>query len=514
MSKDIVSLDRWTTRYGLIMAMAGNAVGLGNFLRFPAKAEPYGAAFMIPYFVALFLLGIPLMWIEWSIGRRGGLAGHNSAPGMFQTLTKHPIAKYLGVLGILLPTGIGLYYVYIESWSLGYMWKTAVGDYWGQETTREAMRGVHHSYLGIGDSAITFGAQSYLFFVLALTLNMIVFSRGIAGGIELVAKYAMPLLLILGVVLVIRVLTLPPVDGRSAIDGLRHFWRLDLSTLSNPNIWIDATGQIFFTLSLGFGTIHTYASFLTRQDDVVLNGTLTTGTNEFVEIVFGSCIVVPAAVIFFGSAMTSEIVKGGTFDIGFYTLPVIFQELPGGRIFGTMWFALLFLAGLTSSICMFQPLQLFLRQELGFTKARATAFVGGFVFIFMQPVVLFMNRGVLDELDYWVGTYLLVVFAAIEAILFVWVFGMKQGWEEIHAGADMQIPRFYYAIMRYVTPLFVLVLLGWWLVQGLPPVLRMEGIPEENKPYLLATRIFIVVSFVVLCFAVRYAWRKRTPAAQ
>lgn len=507
MSHKTLRLDRWSTRYGLIMAMAGNAVGLGNFLRFPAKMEAFGGTFLIPYFVALLLLGLPLMWIEWTIGRHGGGHGHGSTPGMFHRLWSHPAAKYLGILGVILPAAIGIYYVYIESWSLGYAWKTAVGSYWGQDS-REEMKAVFGSYLGQDGGFLTFGPEAYMFFLITIVLNLLVFSRGIMKGIEVVAKYAMPVLLLLGVVLAIRVMTLPAVEGRSAADGLAHFLRIDWSLLAKPDIWITATGQIFFTLSLGFGTIHTYASYLERHDDLVENGLSTCAVNEFVEVILGSCVVVPAAVIFFGAPMTHEIVAGGTFDIGFYTLPVIFQEFPFGRLFGTLWFALLFLAGLTSSVSMFTPLLLFLTEELRMTQRRAVALVSALVFVLMQPVILFMHRGVLDELDYWAGTVFLVVFGAVESILFAWCFGMEKGWAELHAGSRWRVPRFYYGVMKYVTPALILALLAWWMVDGMWATLTMESVPVENKPYVMATRVGLLLAGAALAWAVHVAWKR------
>ena len=147
MTHSTLRLDRWTTRYGLIMAMAGNAVGLGNFLRFPAKMEAYGGAFLIPYFVALLLLGLPLMWIEWTIGRHGGGHGHGSTPGMFHRLWPHPLAKYLGI-SALSCGGRPLLCVH-RIWSLGYAWKTATGACGAR--TRAEMKSVFGSYLGLGD---------------------------------------------------------------------------------------------------------------------------------------------------------------------------------------------------------------------------------------------------------------------------------------------------------------------------------------------------------------------------
>src|SRR5512136_2925544 len=129
---------QWGSRIGLILAMAGNAIGLGNFLRFPVKAAANGGgAFMIPYFCALLFLGVPLMWVEWSIGRHGGVHGHGTTPGMFSLMWKHPVAKYLGALGISLPFIIVVYYNFIESWTLGFAWFSGTSKYYGL-TTRDA----------------------------------------------------------------------------------------------------------------------------------------------------------------------------------------------------------------------------------------------------------------------------------------------------------------------------------------------------------------------------------------
>ena len=509
-----VRLDQWATRFGLIMAMAGNAVGLGNFLRFPGKAAPYGGAFMVPYFLALILLGIPLMWIEWTIGRHGGQYGHGSTPGMFHRLWKHPISKYLGIFGVLLPAMIGLYYVYIESWSLGYAWKTLTGEYWGK-TSHDEMFGVFSTYLGYSTPGSTeppilaFGPQAYFFFVITFMINIFVFSRGISKGIEVVAKYAMPALVILGIVLAVRVMTLPSINGRSVSDGLAQIWVIDWSVLKNPNIWIDATGQIFFTLSLGFGMIHTYASYLNRTQDITLNGLSACATNTFVEVVLGSTIVIPVAVLFFGVTEMRSIVAGGTFDVGFFALPVIFQQMPGGQFFGVLWFVLLFLAGLTSSVAMFTPLLLFMEDELNLDRKRSVVIVAVGVFVVMQPVILFSHHGVIDELDFWAGTFFLVAFAAIEAVVFAWIFGMKRGWQEMHEGADFQIPRIFYPIMLLVTPVYTIGLLGWWCYQNFVQPLLAEAPAEAvaTNYYLWIARAIIAGTWLILAVGVWHAWR-------
>ncbi len=498
--------DGWATRFGLIMAMAGNAVGLGNFLRFPGKAAPWGGAFMVPYFLALILVGIPLMWMEWTIGRHGGGYGHGTTPGMFHRMWPRRVSKYLGIFGVLIPAMVGVYYVYIESWSLGYAWHTATGSYWGK-TTNEEMAGVFETYLGIGGGALTFSPRAYLFFLITFGVNLLVFSRGISKGIEVVAKYCMPTLMVLGIVLAVRVLTLPPVEGRDIGDGLAQIWRIeDWGVLLNPNIWISAAGQIFFTLSVGLGMVHTYASYLRKREDVTLSGLASCGMNEFVEVILGSTIAIPAAVLFFGVVQTQEIAEKGTFFLGFYALPVIFQQMPGGQFFGTLWFILLFLAGLTSSMAMFTPLLVFLEDELRLTHRRAVALVGTMVFLFMQPVILFMQHGVMDELDYWMGEVGLVLFVAIESVLFAWIFGMDRGWKEMHLGAELRVPNIFYYIMKYVTPTFSVVIVLWWLGLSLKDKLLMTGVDAAQRPYLWLARLMILAMGLFIAWGIHRAW--------
>lgn len=499
--------DGWATRFGMVMAMAGNAVGLGNFLRFPGKAAPYGGAFMIPYFLALVLVGVPLMWMEWTIGRHGGGFGHGTTPGMFHRLWRHPISKYLGIFGVLLPAMVGVYYVYIESWSLGYAWQTMTGAYWGR-TSYEEMGSVFSGYVGLGAGAVGSTPTAYLFFLITFAVNIVVLARGIEKGIEVVAKYCMPVLVVLGVILAVRVFTLPPIEGRGIGDGLAQIWQVtDWSKLAGPDIWIAAAGQIFFTLSVGLGMVHTYASYLKKREDITLSGLAACSTNEFVEVILGSSIAIPAAVIFFGVAQTQEIARGGTFSIGFFALPVIFQKMAGGQVFGTMWFILLFLAGLTSSMAMFTPLLVFLEDELEVPHRKGVLFVGSVVFLLMQPVILFMKHGIIDELDYWMGELCLVLFVAIETVVFAWIFGMDKGWEEMHLGAELKVPRVFFYIMKYITPVFSVGLVAWWFKSSFVNKLLMVGVAEESRPYLWLARCMILGMALFLVFGVRHAWR-------
>ena len=250
--------DAWKTRLGLVLAMAGNAVGLGNHLRFPVQAaQNGGGAFMIPYFCALICLAVPLMWCEWAMGRMGGARGHGTTPGIFQLLWHHPLAKYLGVLGVVLPVAVGCYYVYVQSWTLAYTYYAVVGQYEGI-TTQAGMSQFLAGFQG-RDASWGVSGVAYLFFLVTMALNTWVLSGGIRQGIERAASWGMPVLIVLSVLLAIRVLTLdvpePNHPEHHVWNGMGFLWNPDLSRLTDTKVCLAAAGQIFFTVSVGFGVI-------------------------------------------------------------------------------------------------------------------------------------------------------------------------------------------------------------------------------------------------------------------
>ncbi len=504
--------EQWGTKIGLILAVAGNAVGLGNFLRFPVQAaQNGGGAFMIPYFIFFILLGIPLMWIEWGIGRHGGKFKHGSAPGMFDVLWKNRLAKYFGALGLFISITILIYYTYIESWTLGFSLFSILGLY--SNETRETMTGFLSSYQGISVSdTFTSILPAYLLMLVTFGINFAVLYKGISAGIEKLAKIAMPLLFIFAIILAIRIITLgtpdPALPENSVANGFAFIWNPDFSALGNPNIWLAAAGQIFFTLSVGMGTIHAYASYLKPDDDIVLSGLSTASTNEFAEVVLGASIAIPVAVAFFGLDATKEIAQGGAFNLGFVSMPIIFgsDAFPLGELFGFMWFLLLFFAGITSSVAMGQPVVAFLEDEFGMDRKKAVTTLAIAVLIAVQFVVFFLKYGFLDEMDYWAGTFGLVVFALIETVLFMWVFGADKAWEEMNKGGDIQIPRFFYYVMKYVTPLILFTLMIWWFVQSALPTLLLENAAPENVPYIWGARILMITVAVLIILMVKKAW--------
>ncbi len=499
--------EQWATRIGLVLAMAGNAVGLGNFLRFPVQAaQNGGGAFMIPYIIALLIMGFPLMWLEWAIGRHGGVQGQNSTVGMFDKISKLKIAKYLGILGVFIPFTIIVYYLYIESWCLGYSFFSLIGKYFGI-FSREEMSQFLKSFQGIQTSSHFSGLWvAYLFFLLTFALNMWVLSKGISKGIEWLAKICMPLIAVFGLILMIRVLTLgtpnPSEPNQNIWNGFGFLWNPDFTKLGDAKIWLAAAGQVFFTLSLGMGAIPTFASYIKRKEDIALNAVATAAANETAEVVFGGSIAIPVAFAFFGLSETIAIAQGGAFDLGFQSLPIIFQKLPLGEIFGLIWFFLLFIAGLTSSVALLQPPIAFFENELNLPRKKAVTLVGATLFLCAQPVIFCLEHGFLDELDYWVGTLLLVVFALIEIILYLWLYKKENIWEELKIGADFKVPKIFYFIMKYVTPVYLFALLGYWFYKDGIGVLTMDGVNAEDVPFRWMARTLMLALFVGIAFVI------------
>ncbi len=512
----MVKRDTWGSRLGIIMAVAGSAIGLGNFLRFPAKAAANGGgAFMIPYFVSLLLLGIPLLWIEWTLGRYGGGFGHGTAPGIFHSIwQKNRFIKYFGVIGIFGPLVIFIYYTYIESWTLAYSFFSLMGKYTFL-TDQQAMKSFLMGFQGLEKNEHFNGLGcAYSFFLITFLTNISIIYFGIKGGIERLCKQVLPILFVFGFILMVRVLTLgtpdPAQPELNVSNGFGFMWNPDFSSLKSAKVWLEAAGQIFFTLSVGIGVILTYASYLSKGDDVVLSGLTAASLNEVAEVIIGGSIIIPAAFVFFGQADLQAIVQGGIFNLGFVTMPLVLNQLPLTEILGFCWFLLLFLAGISSSISLAQPAVAFLQDEFDISRKKAVAWFSVISFLLCQPAIFFLKNGVVDELDFWGGTFSLVLFATVETILFAWVLGMDKAWDEIHQGSDMAVPRIYKFIIKYVTPLFLLFILGMWLWQEWLPIILMKNVAVENRLYVIGTRLGLTLLFLVLAVLVNMAWRRKS----
>lgn len=515
----------WSTRLGVILAVAGSAVGLGNFLRFPGNAaENGGGAFLIPYFIAFLLLGIPIGWAEWTMGRYGGRKGFHSAPAIIGLWGRGATARYLGAFGVLVPLVVYFYYVMIESWCLSYAWSYmtgGVGIAAGEPVTVQVAASQSYFAETTGsnfDGLMVQGGlhQSVVFWMVAFALNIYFLYRGLSRGIETFCRWAMPAMALLALIVLVRVLTLgtpdPALPDQNVAAGLNFMWNPDFAALGNFQTWLAAAGQIFFSLSVGFGVIINYASYLKKNDDVVMSSLTSSATNEFFEVALGGMITLTAAVVFLGLVAT-QAHTGGTFSTGFSALPVVFARMPLGNFFGAVWFFMLFLAAITSSLSMLQPSKAFFEEALGLSHVGATTVVT-MLCIAGNLFVLWFSKGLvaLDTLDFWVGTFMIFVVAGTQIICFAWVYGVDKGLEEASRGAEFGIPRIFRFIIKYISPTYLLIIFAGFCWNNVPPYVRsVLGAGHVNRSAVYAW--IVILATIAMLMAITAVGARRWKAA-
>ncbi len=513
--------EEWGSKLGVILAVAGSAVGLGNFLRFPGQAAANGGgAFLIPYFCALFLLGIPIGWAEWAMGRYGGKKGLHSAPAIMGLIGKGSPARYLGVIGVLIPLGVAFYYTFLETWTFGYFLKYLTGGV-GVDVAAPiadqvaASSQFYREFTGASQDGVLFTGDSkftIISWMIVFGINMWFVFRGLSKGIEKFCSYAMPAMAVCALVVLVRVLTLgtpdPAFPEQSVSNGLGYMWNPNYSKLGDAQTWLAAAGQIFFSLSVGFGVIINYASYMKPKDDVALSGLTAAATNELFEVGFGGMITLTAAFVFLGLSGTTAAVATGSFSLGFATLPVVFAHMGGaGNIIGAAWFFMLFLAAITSSLSMYQPSVALVKEATGWSHGKSTATIGVLGTMGALMTLWFTRDGSYwNTLDFWVGTLLIFVMAGVQIIYFSWVFGLERGWKEIHSGASIQIPPIFKVVMKYIAPAYLIIVFIAFCFQNLVPSLTAAWATTGSRMAIL-TIVATIVFLVALTRVGEKRWR-------
>jgi neurotransmitter:Na+ symporter, NSS family len=350
-------------------------------------------------------------------------------------------------------------------------------------------------------------------------INFALIYRGLSQGIEKFCAFAMPLLVICAFIVLFRVLTLPAnpaFPDQNIVNGLGFLWNPiqgDQSiwdTLARPQVWLAATGQIFFSLSLGFGLILTYASYLKPDDDVCLSSLTSAAGNGFCEVVLGGMIAIPAAFIFLGPVFLSNPDNIGTFSLGFMTLPNVFNQMPAGQFFGFLFFFLLFLAAVTSSLSMLQPSIALLEEGLGLDRKRSVALLG-LISLIGTGFITYYSKGLsaLDTVDFWMANFFIFIFATVQTLIFGWVIGPKKGFAELSAGAEIPVPRSMMTMIRYVSPAYLLVIFGLWCRAELPGRLKELKVTPEGPTVALLSLGFILgvmALFTVVIYKANQRW--------
>ncbi len=489
--------ELWNSRKGFIYAAVGAAIGLGNLWRFPFQAyKNGGGAFFLPYIVALFTCGIPLMILEYQLGRsvRGG------STKAFRILGKK--YEWFGWLQVMIPIIVMMFYCTIISvsvvfmvWSLGHAfgiinWMSDPGKLMGV-------------IAGSANGAFDFSAgisKYMLVFILVVWLgNWIIVKKGIASGIEKCSKVITPLLIVLMLLFMFNSLRL-----KGATIGLNALFTPDFSKILNPSIWVAAYAQVFFSTTLAVGVMIAYGSYIPAKWDIVNSSFITVLANASFDIISG--ITVFSTLGYLVNSIGSDFNSfGNGAGIAFIAFPIAISTITSNQllqgIIGFVFFFCLFIAGLSSSISM---LEAFTTGALDKFKIKREKVVTIISIIGLVGSACFSTYAgfnyILDIVDSHVGNYIIASLGLVETILVCKYYGIEKIRIEANMSSDFKIGKWFDILLKYVTP----ILLGITVVTNL-----IKGIKEmtpENLVFGWGTILIMVISATIFY---RKNWEKK-----
>jgi len=435
------SRETWKSQFGFILAAVGSAIGLGNIWRFSYMVyDNGGGAFLIPYLVALFTVGIPLMILEFCLGHRYKA----SAPLAFAKI--HPKWEWIGWWSVIFVMfGIALYYSVVIAWCLDYLF-LSVSLAWGSDANAYFFGEFLHVTEGPHDLG-GIRLPILLGLLVIWILNWGIVYRGIQRGIELANKIFMPLLFGLTAILVFWSLSL---EGASI--GLKAYLMPDFSALLKPKVWIDAFSQIFFTLSLGFGIMIAYASYLPERANLTRNAFLTALINCGFSLVSGVAVFSLLGYMALETQQPIEKVVTQSIGLAFVAYPKALSLLPGGPVFGVLFFASLVVAGLSSSVSIIEAFTAAAVDKFSWNRRRVVTSVSVLGFL---GGMIFTTRGGLfwlDIVDHFLTHFGLIAVGVLEAALVSWFFPIEVLRSHINAVSEMKLGRSWSFLIQYFSP--------------------------------------------------------------
>jgi NSS family neurotransmitter:Na+ symporter len=441
--------ENWSARSGFIIAAIGSAVGLGNIWRFPYVAyENGGGAFLVPYLVAIFAAGLPLLYLDYAVGHKF----RKAPPLAYKKLMN---SESLGWWQVMVTLVIGIYYASVLSWAGSYMYY-AIGQKWGADTQAFFF----NSYLQNGEG-LALGFVPTLFFGLVIVWAVVMFILygGVRRGVELANKIFMPLLVVLFTILVIQAIRLP-----GATAGLNAFFTPNWEAMGNYKVWLAAFGHIFFSLSVGFGIMLTYASYLKRKTNMTGSGAVVALANSSFEILAGIGVFAALGFMAFSSGSTVEEVVSGGIGLAFIAFPKIISSMgAGGDLFGFLFFASLTVAGITSMVSILEvPISAF-QDKLGWSRKKSVSiFAGGSAIV---STLIFSTHSAItfvDIIDYFANNIGIVGGGLLSIILVSWFRRplLSQLQAHINQYASIKLGAGWNFLLTVVTPLSLLVALG------------------------------------------------------
>ncbi|MFW5773051.1 MAG: sodium-dependent transporter [Tangfeifania sp.] len=432
--------DSFGSKFGVIAATAGSAIGLGNIWRFPYVAgENGGAAFLIIYLAFIVAIGIPVMLSEFTIGR----SAQKNAYGSFKKLAPNRPWYLIGLMGVVAAFMILAFYSAVAGWTLEYIYQSVINGFAGKSSGE--LSAMFSSFTGS-----TWRPLIWFFVFMALTAFIIM--AGVHKGIEKYTKILMPVLLVLLLALVIRSVTLP-----GSKEGINFLFKPDFSKITASTV-LEALGQAFFSLSIGMGTLITYGSYIRKKDNL--------GSTAFSVAFADTFIAIMAGLAIFPAVFAFNINPNEGTRLVYITLPNIFQQMPGGYFFSLMFFILLGVAALTSTISVLEVIVAFFVEELQLKRKFATWLATASVSILgimcvlssstMADVKIF-GLTVFDLLDFTSANIFLPLGGLFIVLFVAWYLGKKEAQKELSNNGELKagyVP-LYMFIIKYIAPLAI-----------------------------------------------------------
>lgn len=432
---------QWGSRMGFILAAIGSAIGLGNIWRFPyVVVSNGGGAFLIPYIIALLTAGIPILVLEFALGHKI----RKSAPGILGTIGKK--WGFLGWFQSAIGFFISSYYVVIIAWAASYA-VFAIKQSWGIDTKEFLFT----QFLEISDSPTNLGGINYkvlLPLVVIWGVNYVVLKLGVKDGIEKANKIFMPLLICLLLVIVARGVTLP-----GAVDGLNYFFTPDFSALTNPKVWLAAYTQIFYTLSIAFGIMLTYSSYLPKESDIVNNAFLTGFGNCSFSLITGIGVFAILGHMAMVQGVAVKDVSAAGVGFAFVVFPQAINALTGARsVIGILFFLCLIFAGISSSISIIETVVASLQDRFNLDRKKAINYCVGGAFMFSLIIATRAGLYILDIADYFLNNYAIAISGLLEIVLICWLRDPKEIIDHVNPISEFRVGKIWEVCVKYLTP--------------------------------------------------------------
>ncbi|MEG1915943.1 MAG: sodium-dependent transporter [Muribaculaceae bacterium] len=453
---------KFGSKIGLVVATVGSAVGLGNVWRFPSEVQSNGgAAFLLVYIACVFLLGIPVMLAEFSLGR----GGNSDAVGAFKNLT--PTKKWwlVGVLGVIASYLILSFYMVVAGWTLEYFWQSLTGNLFVgiNENSNATM---DSAFVARMNDMIASSWNPLIWTSIMIVLNLIVLLKGVQKGIEKMSNILMPLLFVLLIIFCGISLSLP-----NAKEGIDFFLNPDFSKI-NSDMLISALGQAFFSLSLGMGILITYSAYYPHDTKLGRTAITVSMLDFFVAFIMG--LIIFPAVKTFGLDADPAGLKGVT--LVFVTLPEVFMQMPGSQIWSTLFFLLLSVAAITSTISLSEVSISLMQDRFKMSRRGACFLVILPLFVFSavcslsQGPLSFIRIGglnIFDFLDTFATNILLPISSILLCIYVGWILPHDFMKQELNNHGTMKSYSFPIVlfIVRFLAPILIGAILVYKLIE-------------------------------------------------